>query len=170
MRLESEFFQRDCLTVAKELVGKILVHKVGNEEYRLRITETEAYLGESDTACHAHKGRTPRTETMYKKGGTVYIYLCYGMHHLLNIVTGKTEEAEAVLIRACEKPFDGPGKLTKALKITKELNNTDVISEESEIYVEDDGMRFGVVSGKRIGIDYASPEDRERLWRFILKK
>ena len=96
MRLESEFFQRDCLTVAKELVGKILVHKFGNEEYKLRITETEAYLGESDTACHAHKGRTPRTETMYKKGGTGYIYLCYGMHHLLNIVTGKTQEAEAV--------------------------------------------------------------------------
>lgn len=170
MRLESEFFQRDCLTVAKELVGKILVHKVGDEEYKLRITETEAYLGESDTACHAHKGRTQKTETMYKKGGTVYIYLCYGMHHLLNIVTGREEEAEAVLIRACEKPFDGPGKLTKALKITKDLNNTDAVSEGSEIYIEDDGMHFEITTGKRVGIDYALPEDRERLWRFILKK
>ena len=170
MKLEKEFFQRDCLTVARELVGKILVHKVGDEIYKLRVTETEAYVGESDTACHAHKGRTQRTETMYKEGGTVYIYLCYGMHHLLNIVTGNENEPEAVLIRACEKPYDGPGKLTKALKITKDLNGTDVISENSEIYFESDKETFDILTAKRVGIDYASLEDREKPWRFILQK
>ena len=170
MKLAKEFFNRDCLTVARELVGKILVHNINGAEYKLKITETEAYIGENDTACHAHKGRTSRTETMYKEGGTVYIYLCYGIHHLLNIVTGKENEAEAVLIRACEKPFDGPGKLTKALKITKELNNTNVISENSEIYFETSEENFEVLTGKRIGIDYASEEYREKPWRFILKK
>ena len=158
------------MTVARELVGKILVHNINGVEYKLKITETEAYIGENDTACHAHKGRTARTETMYKEGGTVYIYLCYGMHHLLNIVTGKENEAEAVLIRACEKPYDGPGKLTKALKITKELNNTNALSENSEIYFLDEGEKCEIESAKRVGIDYASKEDRERLWRFILKK
>ena len=170
MKLGKEFFARDCLTVARELVGKTLVHNIDGVDYKLKVTETEAYLGESDTACHAHKGRTERTETMYKEGGTVYIYLCYGIHHLLNIVTGKENEAEAVLIRACEKPYDGPGKLTKALKITKELNKTNVISENSEIYFETDEENIEVLTGKRIGIDYASEEDREKLWRFILKK
>ncbi|MBE6731782.1 MAG: DNA-3-methyladenine glycosylase [Ruminococcaceae bacterium] len=170
MKLAKEFFNRDCLTVARELVGKILVHKAGDKEYKLRVTETEAYIGETDSACHAYKGRTPRTETMYKKGGTVYIYLCYGIHHLLNIVTGEENDAQAVLIRACEKPYDGPGKLTKALKITKELNNTNVISENSEIYFETDEENFEVITGKRIGIDYAKEEDREKPWRFILQK
>ena len=170
MKLAKEFFNRDCLTVARELVGKILVHNINGAEYKLKITETEAYIGESDTACHAHKGRTPRTETMYKEGGTVYIYLCYGIHHLLNIVTGKENEAEAVLIRACEKPFDGPGKLTKALKITKNLNNTSAVSENSEIYFLDEGEKREIETAKRVGIDYASKEDREKPWRFILKK
>ena len=170
MKLTKDFFTWDCLTVARELVGKILVHNINGVEYKLKVTETEAYLGESDTACHAHKGRTKRTETMYKEGGTIYVYLCYGMHHLLNIVTGKKEEPEAVLIRACEKPYDGPGKLTKALNITKDLNNTDVVSEKSEIYFLDEGEKCEIEAAKRVGIDYASKEDRERLWRFILKK
>ena len=164
MRLESEFFQRDCLTVAKELVGKILVHKVGNEEYKLRITETEAYLGESDTACHAHKGRTPRTETMYKRGGTVYIYLCYGIHHLLNIVTGEKDVPQAVLIRGVEQ-FPGPGRATKAMGITKEWNGEDLCSSK-RFWLEDDGTLLQYQTGKRIGIDYAEPKDRERPWRF----
>ena len=116
-KLSYEFYHRPCLDVARDLVGKVLVHG----ELRLRITETEAYCGESDTACHASKGRTKRTEVMYQKAGTIYIYLCYGIHWMLNIVTGEENEPEAVLIRACEGKFGGPGKLTKALGITGSL-------------------------------------------------
>ena len=113
MRLNSDFFHRPCLEVAEALVGKVLV--CGDK--KLRISETEAYCGESDTACHAHKGRTKRTEVLYAEAGTIYVYLCYGIHWLLNIVTGEENEPEAVLIRACCEAA-GPGKLTKALGIT----------------------------------------------------
>lgn len=85
-RLTYDFFHRPCLEVARDLVGKVLVHN----GQRLRISETEAYCGESDTACHAHKGRTKRTEVLYADAGTIYIYLCYGIHWLLNIITGST--------------------------------------------------------------------------------
>ena len=108
MKLPYEFYHRPCLTVARDLVGKVLVCG----EKRLRISETEAYCGEADTACHAHNGKTKRTEVMYMRSGTIYIYLCYGMHWLLNIVTGEENAPEAVLIRACVEA-DGPGKLTK---------------------------------------------------------
>ena len=109
-RLGYAFFHRPCLVVAEELVGKLLVHN----GTALRISETEAYCGEADTACHAHKGRTKRTEVMYGEAGTAYIYLCYGIHWLLNVVTGEKDQPEAVLIRACaEAP--GPGRLTKKL-------------------------------------------------------
>ena len=89
-KLGYEFFHRPCLTVAEELVGKILVHKTAAGEVRLRITETEGYCGEQDTACHAHKGRTNRTEVLYADAGTVYVYLCYGIHNLMNLVTEAT--------------------------------------------------------------------------------
>ena len=109
--LQEAFYCRECLEVARELVGKVLVHHTAEDTLRLRISETEAYCGEADTACHAHKGRTGRTEVLYMEAGTIYIYLCYGMHWLLNIVTGEAEDPQAVLIRACvDAP--GPGKLT----------------------------------------------------------
>ena len=159
MKLTYEFYNRDCLTVARELVGKVLIFG----DKRLRISETEAYCGEADTACHAHKGRTKRTEVMYMQAGTVYIYLCYGIHWLLNIVTGEVDAPEAVLIRACVDA-DGPGKLTKRLGITGELNRTSVCG--GELYIEDDGFQCEVVTDKRVGIGYASEEDQDRLWRF----
>ena len=96
MKLPYEFYHRPCLQVARELVGKILVHRTDGVEHRLRITETEAYCGENDTACHAHKGRTKRTEVMYMDAGTIYIYLCYGVHWMLNIVTGREGEPQAI--------------------------------------------------------------------------
>lgn len=162
-RLDYEFFHRPCVEVARDLVGKVLVHK----GQRLRISEAEAYCGESDTACHASKGRTKRTEVMYMDAGTVYIYLCYGMHWLLNIVTGEKEQPEAVLIRACvEAP--GPGKLTKTLGITGELNRKNVVDSEA-LWVEDDGFRCEIAPDKRVGIGYASQEDQDRLWRFKIK-
>ena len=169
MRLESDFFNRDCLDVARDLIGKILVHKTPEGELRLRISETEAYCGEADTACHAHKGRTPRTEVFYMPAGTVYVYLCYGMHWMLNIVTGNEEDPQAVLIRACvDAP--GPGRLTKAMGITGTLNKDSVLSPESLLWIEDDGFSCGIDLDKRVGIGYASQEDQDRLWRFKLKK
>lgn len=163
MKLGYEFYHRPCVEVAKDLVGKVLVHG----ERRLRITETEAYCGEGDTACHAHKGRTKRTEVMYLEAGTIYIYLCYGVHWLLNLVTGEVDHPEAVLIRSCEGKYNGPGKLTKALGITGELNRGSILGEE--LWVEDDGFVCEIEADKRVGIGYASEEDQSRLWRFKLK-
>ncbi len=166
-KLPYSFYHRPCLDVARELVGKILVHRVDGVEHRLRITETEAYCGESDTACHASKGRTKRTEVMYMEAGTVYIYLCYGVHWLLNIVTGEENQPEAVLIRACEGKQNGPGKLTRALKITGALNRSSILGDE--LWIEDDGFPCAVATDTRVGIGYASEEDQSRLWRFKLQ-
>ena len=167
MKLPYSFYHRPCLDVARELVGKVLVHRVDGAEHRLRITETEAYCGESDTACHASKGRTKRTEVMYMEAGTIYIYLCYGVHWLLNIVTGEENQPEAVLIRACEGKMNGPGKLTKALKITGALNRGSILGDE--LWIEDDGFSCAVATDTRVGIGYASEEDQSRLWRFKLQ-
>lgn len=166
MKLGYDFYHRPCLEVAKDLVGKVLVHRADGQELRLRISETEAYCGEGDTACHAHKGRTRRTEVMYMDAGTIYIYLCYGVHWLLNIVTGEAEEPEAVLIRACVDK-NGPGKLTKYLGITGQLNRGSILGEE--LWVEDDGFRCEIATDRRVGIGYASEADQSRLWRFKLQ-
>ena len=163
MKLEYGFYHRQCLDVAKDLVGKVLV--CGGK--RLRITETEAYCGEEDTACHAHKGRTARTEVLYADAGTIYVYLCYGIHELLNIVTGDVDAPQAVLIRACEGAA-GPGRLTKALGITRAFNRQSIV-ENPEIWVEDDGFLCEIERDKRVGIGYASEEDQNRLWRFKMK-
>lgn len=162
-RLEYDFFHRECPEVARDLVGKVLVHRADGQELRLRITETECYCGEDDTACHAHKGRTKRTDVLYADAGTIYIYLCYGMHWLLNIVTGDVDKPQAVLIRACEGK-NGPGKLTKALSITGALNRQSIL--DSNLWVEDDGFRCEIITDKRVGIGYASQEDQDRLWRY----
>ena len=162
MKLQQDFYHRPCLEVARDLVGKVLV--CGDK--KLRISETEAYVGEADTACHAHKGKTRRTEVMYMEAGTIYVYLCYGIHWLLNIVTGEEGQPEAVLIRACvEAP--GPGKLTKTLGITGALNRESICGDS--LWVENDGFACQVVTDKRVGIGYASQEDQDRLWRFKMK-
>ena len=163
-RLGYDFFHRPCPEVARELVGKVLVHG----EKQLRISETECYCGENDTACHASRGRTKRTDVMYMEAGTVYVYLCYGMHWMLNIVTGEAGHPEAVLIRACVDAA-GPGKLTKTLAITGEQNRSSVVSDEN-LWIGDDGFLCETVTDKRVGIGYASQEDQDRLWRFKLQK
>ena len=168
MKTDYQFYNRPCPEVAEDLVGKILVRIKDGKEIRLRITETECYMGESDTACHAHKGRTKRTEVMYMKAGTIYVYLCYGMHWLLNIVTGNTDDPQAVLIRACED-YEGPAKLTKKLGINGDFNRKD-ITDCDEFYIDDDGFECEVVTDRRVGISYASEKDRERPWRFIMKR
>lgn len=162
-RLSYGFFHRPCLEVARDLVGKVLVHN----GQQLRISETEAYCGEADTACHAHKGRTRRTEVMYMDAGTIYLYLCYGMHWMLNIVTGEANHPEAVLIRACREA-PGPGKLTKKLGITGALNRSSVV-DSGELWIGDDGFRCEIALDKRVGIGYASQEDQDRLWRFKIR-
>ncbi len=163
-RLPYEFYHRPCLEVARDLVGKVLVHN----GVHLRISETEAYCGEKDTACHACKGRTKRTEVMYMDAGTIYIYLCYGMHWMLNIVTGEKEQPEAVLIRACVEA-GGPGKLTKRLGITGEQNRDSVVTSEV-LWIGDDGFSCDVSTAKRVGIGYARAEDQDKLWRFVMEK
>ena len=162
MKLAYDFYHRPCLEVAHDLVGKLLAF--GDKQ--LRISETEAYVGEADTACHAHKGKTKRTEVMYMAAGTIYIYLCYGVHWLLNIVTGEEEKPEAVLIRACVDA-EGPGKLTKKLGITGALNRQSICG--ADLYIIDDGFCCEVATDKRVGIAYASQEDQDRLWRFKMQ-
>lgn len=163
-RLPYEFYHRPCDEVARDLVGKVIVRG----DIRLRISETEVYWGENDTACHAHKGRTKRTEVLYARAGTIYVYLCYGIHWLLNIVTGEENDPQAVLIRAClEAP--GPGKLTKKLGITGDYNRKSIL-ETPDFWIVDDGFRCEIVPDRRVGIGYASEEDQARLWRYKIKK
>lgn len=165
MRLGRELFLRDALEVAPELVGKTLVSSLpGAQERRLVITETEVYRGVEDSACHAHRGRTKRTEMLYRPGGAVYVYLCYGIHWLLNVITGPEDFPQGVLIRACEG-FEGPGKLTKYLGITGAQNGIDICSSPL-LRIEDEGRMVNITTDKRVGIAYAEEADRERLWRF----
>ena len=169
MRLGKEFFCRDCLEVAPALVGKLIVRKMPDGELRtLRITETEAYRGEEDTACHAHKGRTKRTEILYGESGLFYLYLCYGIHWLMNVITGNKEQPQGVLIRACEN-YGGPGRLTKRLFINGEFNKHSATNDK-DLWFEDDGGKFDILCCKRIGIGYASAEDQNLPWRFVLSK
>lgn len=169
MKLDENFYHRDCLEVAPELVGKILVHKLNNgTQKRVRITETEAYRGTEDKACHASKGRTPRTELLYRESGIIYVYLCYGIHWLMNVITGEREQPQGVLIRAGEN-FSGPAKLTKYLEIDKSVNGLSIVNN-NDIWIEDDGYRPSVRTDKRVGIDYAGKEWADKPWRYIDSK
>ena len=161
-----DFYHRPCEVVARDLVGKVLVRRVDGQELRLRITETECYCGEEDTACHAHKGKTERTKPMYESGGITYVYLCYGMHWLMNVITGEEEQPQGVLFRAGEG-FNGPGKLTKALGVTGEQNKQSFVDND-EIWIEDDGQNHEYHTDTRVGIAYATEEYREKQWRFVL--
>ncbi|MGM9641849.1 MAG: tRNA adenosine(34) deaminase TadA [Eubacteriales bacterium] len=167
-RIGRDFYTRDVLEVAPALLGKVLCRKSeSGEVFRFRITETEAYRGKDDTACHASKGKTPRTSVMWDKGGTVYVYLCYGMHNMLNIVTGAKGEPQAVLIRGIEG-FTGPGKLTKKLSVDRRQNGSDVVLSDT-IWLEDDGfVPDNINTSARVGIDYADEKDRQRPWRFTI--
>ncbi len=168
MKLGYDFFNRDVLKVAPELLGKTLVHIVDGEERRLMITETEAYKGTDDTACHAHRGKTERTKILWGSAGTVYVYLCYGIHCLINIVTGDEGDPQAVLIRACEGNYNGPGKLTKHLGIDMSANWQQIYDNDT-LWIEDMGVKARIRRDKRVGIGYARPRDLERPWRYIMK-
>ena len=167
-RLTTNDYAVDAVTAAKALVGAWLCRRLDDGTVvRRRITETEAYCGEEDTACHAHKGRTARTDVMYAPGGCAYIYLCYGMHEMLNVVTGPEGRPEAVLIRGVEGA-EGPGRLTKLLKIDRSLNREDLV-HSNRLWLESDGVRVKFAAAPRIGIAYASKRDQNRKWRFTHK-
>ena len=138
MRVNQKFFNRNTVLVARELLGKFLVRKTGKKIIKARITETEAYCGTKDLACHASKGLTERTKVMFGPAGFSYVYMVYGMYYCLNIVTEKEGNPSAVLIRAldCEN-CDGPGKLCRELKIDKKLNNINT-TKNNLLWVEDD--------------------------------
>ena len=168
MILDANYFARPATGLAVDLLGKLLCVKHGDTVIRARITETECYFGEEDSACHAHKGKTERTRVMYESGGITYVYLCYGMHAMLNIVSGPADHPEAVLIRGVEEAV-GPGRATKFLHITT-ADNALPLSPESGIWIEDDGQKPPKITRTpRIGIDYATKRDRERKWRFTVK-
>ena len=164
-KLRQAFYARPAEELAEELIGKILVRRVAGDdgnviERRARIIETEAYVGEHDLACHAAKGRTKRTEIMFGPAGFAYVYFIYGMYDMLNIVSGGVGKAEAVLIRGAI-PIDGstldlsgPGKLTRAMHITRRDNGAD-LTGDSLFLVDDGAARPKIVRTPRIGVDYA---------------
>ena len=179
--ISREFYLRDGLTVARELIGKKLVTNLRGELTSGIIVETEAYMGAIDAAAHSYRGKTERTKIFYGAGGFVYVYLIYGMHICTNVVANVENVPEAVLIRALE-PVDGveimkrrrgknnlrdlcsgAGKLSQALGITKEFYGADLCGEE--IFIED-GEKLPVVTTPRINIDYAG-EAADYPWRFV---
>lgn len=168
-RLSPGFFQRNVLEVAPELLGKVLVRQFENGQIkRYVITEVEAYSGNGDLACHASKGKTPRTEVMFREGGLIYVYLVYGIHWLLNIVTGKEGDASAVLIRGIEE-VSGPGRVGKALQLDKSLYGENLFTS-NRIWIENSEEKVEFTTSPRIGIQYAGEPWVSLPWRFLLKK
>ncbi len=187
--LPKSFYENsDVVDVSRKMLGKVLCTKIDSVFTSGIITETEAYCGRNDKACHANNGlRTERTEVMYGEPGHAYIYLCYGIHHLLNVVTNKKGLADAVLIRAI-RPLDGiermkerrgtdkkkiisdgPGKLTQALGVTTDLDTSNL--SEPPLWIEDRGITFKeneINISPRIGVDYAE-EDAKKPWRFFIE-
>lgn len=186
-RLGRSFFARDTLTVAQELLGKLLVRRWRNATIIGRIVEVESYVGTDDAACHASHGRTPRTELMFGRPGHAYVYLIYGMYHCLNIVTEKSGFPAAVLIRSLEpiarvpamqkarhtnnllNLTTGPGKLTQAFYIRSNLNGEDLTTSQG-LYVAHDGyvtLPNDIQASTRIGVDYAG-KSAKLPWRYFL--
>lgn len=188
--LPKSFYTRDALVVAPQLLGKILVRKLGNTYVRCKIVEVEAYIGPDDKAAHVYNNkRTPRTEAMFLSGGHAYVYLIYGMHHCLNIVTGLPDMPQGVLLRAGE-PLDensfniikknrsiqskkltdltnGPGKLCAALKINRSFSQYNVVTGK-DLFLEENDISDRIVCAPRINIPYAE-EYIQVPWRFYIK-
>ncbi|MCL5281191.1 MAG: DNA-3-methyladenine glycosylase [Planctomycetes bacterium] len=173
-KLPRTFYDRDTILVARELLGKYLVHVSGSVERIGRIVETEAYLGPHDRAAHSARGLTERTKIMFGPPGHAYVYLIYGMYYCMNVVTQPEGVAAAVLLRAVEPVqsvegrTQGPGLLCRALHIDQRLNGHDLLSDD--FYIADPGRPtgFAIVKRPRIGVDYAGPWAK-RLLRFYIK-
>jgi DNA-3-methyladenine glycosylase len=167
-RMDRSFFTRDVLEVAPDLLGKmIVIAGTAGKEKKYRITETEAYRGSEDRACHASRGNTPRTRVMFDEGGFVYVYLIYGIYWMLNVVTAVYDVPQAVLIRGIEG-FNGPGKLARELGINRSFYGLDLVTS-NRIWIEDDTYKPPVITGPRIGIDYAGLPWTEKEWRFMVE-
>lgn len=166
--LPQEFYLRPTLQVTRELLGKTLCRRIGDDVIRLPLTELEAYDGPEDRACHAHKGQTPRNRIMFGPGGHWYVYLCYGIHWMLNVVTGPPGFPAAVLVRGVGSIF-GPGRVTKHLQIDKLQHehpvcpSTGLWIEDAHIVVPDAEVTFG----PRVGVDYAGEEWAAKEYRFV---
>jgi len=191
-RLDKEFFNRSAVEVAKDLIGKFLITNFNGQRVVGQIVETEAYWGEDDLACHASRGRTKRTETLFGEPAHLYVYLNYGIFYLTNVVCGEKDKPEAVLLRSVEifeghefakhriqiskfvqaNEFmaTGPGKLSIAFGLTGKYNNLDATGSE-KVYFErmPEANRDEIVSAKRIGVDYAK-HCKDYLWRFFINK
>lgn len=193
-KLSREFYARNTITVAKELLGKVIIHNVNGKRISGKIVETEAYLGVIDKAAHSYGGRkTPRMEVMYGKAGVSYVFIIYGMHNCFNVVTREAGVPQAVLIRALEplegieeiafnrfnKSYDnltksqlkrltnGPGKLCKALLIDRDLNGEDLCN--NILYIEEgEKNNFNIKISKRIGVEYAE-EAKDFPYRFYIE-
>ena len=179
--LPQAFFARDALIVARALLGKLLVH----DAVVLRITEVEAYRHPDDSASHCRMGRTERNAPMWGPAGRAYVYLCYGMHNMLNVVTNAQGEGAAVLIRSCEPvaglsviaarrggktgrvSLTGPGKVGAALALDTSFSGH-ALFEATGLYVADGPAPSAVAHGPRVGIDYATPEHRRAPWRLAI--
>jgi DNA-3-methyladenine glycosylase len=185
VKLTHDFYIRPTLEVAQNLLGKVLVRRLGRKNLAGVIVETEAYVGPEDLACHASKGRTPRTTVMFEQGGCAYVYMIYGFYFCLNVVTEPKDFPAAVLIRAID-PIEnigtmrrlrknpdrdtniasGPGKLCMAMDIDKKLNGADLTA--NALWIEDRGIDVGRIDATaRIGVDYAG-EYKDKPWRFLL--
>ena len=164
-RLHPDFFKRDAVTVARELLGKTIVRRFEDgEEKRFVIVETEAYLGEEDLACHASKGRTPRTEVMYHGGNKIYVYLIYGMYWMLNFVTGDEGHPQAVLIIGVDDVI-GSGRVGRLLRLDKSFYGEELYTSD-RLWVEDSPMIESYKTAQRVGVDYAK-EWKDKEWRFV---
>lgn len=169
--LPKAFFERKTETVAKELLGKKLVRKTASELEEFMITEVEAYIGPHDLACHASKGRTSRTEVMFDDAGIIYIYLIYGLHFMLNIVTEKNGYPAAVLIRGV-KNISGPGRVTRQLQIDKKLNGL-LLSKKTGLWIEEMGInpdKKDILAGPRVGVEYAGPLWANKKLRYRIRE
>ena len=163
----AELHGKNTAALARWLLGKVLVRVDASGRREHIITEVEAYHTEKDLACHASKGRTPRTEVIYQSGGRWYVYLCYGVHEMLNLVTGPENHPSAVLIRGVAD-ISGPGRLTKRLGIGRALNNLPA-TPASGLHLEDHGAivaRRHIKAGPRVGVDYAGKFWAAKPWRF----
>ena len=165
-KLQSIFFQRDVLELAPDLLGKKIVRVINGKVYEYFITEVEAYRGAEDRACHAFKGRTERTEVMYKEGGYIYIYLIYGMYWMLNIVAGRAGIPQAALIRSV-RGINGPGRLGREIKLDKSFYGESLITS-NRIWLEEGFNVAEIKTGRRIGIDYAGEFWKNVEWRFYI--
>ena len=166
--ISQKFFKRPALEVAEELLGLKMVREFKDgTKIKSIITEVEAYVGEKDLACHASRGKTERTKIMYEEGGVFYVYLVYGMHHMLNIVASTKDDPQAVLIRGV-KEINGPGRISKYFDIDIKFNGKKACKETKLWIEEGEKTAFKIEKTKRIGVDYAGVW-ANKPYRFCIK-